>query len=491
MIANDFDAKGYIEITLLQQHSQRIVIANTPVLILFIMKLNKEELAKYVITNTHYYEKYLEKLHTKSRFISWNWAAFLIPQLWLPYRKLWGYFLVLFTFYSCALLASGFFLFSSYDTPPILVVLTSFVTLAFIIYVSLYANWKFLYHAHPERRLWKNGKSSGWIIGGAAIVFSIPLYVFLYALNQVVIKENNAILIQRLGHADYNHHQVIEILHNMPNEHLTSDVAQIIACRNHPASLDLLQQKDIAFDQYDLLAAYRCNAVKSVLHMIQQGSPAQQHLFERIIEQRQLVQHAIAQKNTAMVKALLDKKETISQLLLSHAIAGDTDNADQDLLEFLLAKTHDITKPEIDENGEVISALSTAAQTKNLKWTERLLQAGANPNIAVDQYNHNSLLAVTVASHNEEVITLLLKYKADPNFSPNENTSQILERAVRTNNPHIVRQILVANAKVTKEVLSLSHQLLKTKKRYPESFNDQERKDSEKIIKLLKQYKNI
>jgi len=95
--------------------------------------LTKEELSQYLVKNDKYYEKYLEKFNQKKHFYSWNWAAMLIPQLWLPYRKQWGLFTVLFVFTSIALFINYIAIIHPREVSPYLLIGISVITIFFML----------------------------------------------------------------------------------------------------------------------------------------------------------------------------------------------------------------------------------------------------------------------------------------------------------------------------------------------------------------------
>lgn len=50
-----------------------------------------EELAAFIgSNNTNYYLKYINKMHSNSKFISWNWPCFFLGSYWLLYRKVYA-----------------------------------------------------------------------------------------------------------------------------------------------------------------------------------------------------------------------------------------------------------------------------------------------------------------------------------------------------------------------------------------------------------------
>lgn len=69
-----------------------------------------EELAAFIgSNNTNYYLKYVNKMHSNSKFISWNWPCFFLGPYWLLYRKVYtlGFILATLTLTFSLALNSG------------------------------------------------------------------------------------------------------------------------------------------------------------------------------------------------------------------------------------------------------------------------------------------------------------------------------------------------------------------------------------------------
>lgn len=69
-----------------------------------------EELAAFIgSNNTNYYLKYVNKMHSNSKFTSWNWPCFFLGSYWLLYRKVYslGVILIALNFMSSLIFDSG------------------------------------------------------------------------------------------------------------------------------------------------------------------------------------------------------------------------------------------------------------------------------------------------------------------------------------------------------------------------------------------------
>lgn len=73
-------------------------------------KISIEELAAFIgSNNTNYYLKYVNKMHSNSKFTSWNWPCFFLGPYWLLYRKVYAlaFILIALTFTSSLIFDSA------------------------------------------------------------------------------------------------------------------------------------------------------------------------------------------------------------------------------------------------------------------------------------------------------------------------------------------------------------------------------------------------
>ena len=98
---------------------------------------------------------------------------------------------------------------------------------------------------------------------------------------------------------------------------------------------------------------------------------------------------------------------------------------------------YDLTEPE------QISALTTAAENRDLKKLELLLQNGVNPNVT--DSNSRTLLLTT---RDPEVVRLLLRYGANPNVQDPESLETPLFEAARTDDEPLLRALIEGGADV-------------------------------------------
>jgi len=431
--------------------------------------LTKEVLSKYIVKNSQYYEAYLDKFNQKQYFYSWNWAALLIPQIWLPYRKQWGLFIVLFLFMSIALFINYLAIIEPYKISPYLLLGISIVTLVFLLYLPLKANQKVLEQAARFNSI-QQGNNPWYVVLVACLIFTAPIQLFLYKVGILIIKEQRITTLETLSRHQYSVQKALDLIDVVPSNSFTYKAKKELLCYNNKALLSAMSAKDIKFSTDDLRIAYRCKAVNAVAHIVQSGN----------VDQESIIKDAIYHKNMDMVKALLDHQPQITQQYLAYALLDDKELINESLAEYLFAKTKDFSKPYRNDKGDTVSALGVAAvYNTNPKWAERLLKAGANPNVYL--YGKTSLLYETISKQSLEMIELLLQYKADP------NPSEILERAIRTNNHQVVEKILRAGAPVSLDIMKINAELHEGKfKTHREHWNDAERESSARITQLLK-----
>ncbi len=435
--------------------------------------LTKEALSQYIVKNSKYYKPYLEKFNEKQHFYSWNWAALLIPQIWLPYRKQWGLFTTLFLFMSMGLFINYLAIIEPYKVSPYLLLVISVITLVFLLYLPLKANQKVLEQAARFNGS-QQGKSVWYIVLIACLIFTAPIQLFLYKVGVLINKEQQISMLENLSNHQDSDQKILKVLNAIPSDSLTPKAKKELLCYNNKKLLSALSVKKISFSADELRIAYQCKAVNTVTYIVQRG----------INPTEKVVEDAIYHKNIDMVRALLDPQPQITQQYLAYALQADKELIDASLAEYLFAKTKDFSKPYKNDKGDTISALAVATVNyANPKWAERLLKAGANPNVYL--YGNTSLLYEAISKQSLDMIELLLQYKADP--SP----SKILERAIRTNNPHVVEKILQAGAPVSSYVMKINTELHDGKfKTHREHWNDAERQSSTRITQLLKDYLN-
>ncbi|HIQ16127.1 MAG TPA: DUF2628 domain-containing protein, partial [Leucothrix sp.] len=174
----------------------------------------------YIVKNSKYYEAYLEKFNQKQHFYSWNWAALLIPQIWLPYRKQWGLFIVLFLFMSIALFINYLGIIEPYKISPYLLLGISVITLLFLLYLPLKANQKVLEQAERFNGS-QQGKSSWYVVLIACLVFTAPIQLFLYKVGMLMLKEQRITTLENLSSHQYSDQKVLELIDVVPSDSFT------------------------------------------------------------------------------------------------------------------------------------------------------------------------------------------------------------------------------------------------------------------------------
>lgn len=146
-------------------------------------RLTKENLKQYLLTNSEFYEKYLGKYQENRNFISWNWAAVLVPQFWLPYRRMWGLYGVLFIAHALTMLLTYMTLFQRRTASPYFTLSVVIVSLCLLLFMALRANSIILRDVEENLHNKNDGKNKWWIVLVAAILFSLPNIIVINSLN--------------------------------------------------------------------------------------------------------------------------------------------------------------------------------------------------------------------------------------------------------------------------------------------------------------------
>ncbi len=120
--------------------------------------------------NTQYYLNYFTQRDTGGSILSWNWSAFLIPPIWMFYRKMY-----LFGAITCFLIVFMLWALASYGFG--LHLLAGFIPhLAFGVFGNA------IYYSFAERSISKGKKTSGTILKFFALLLS---YVSIHVIALV------------------------------------------------------------------------------------------------------------------------------------------------------------------------------------------------------------------------------------------------------------------------------------------------------------------
>ena len=262
-------------------------------------ELSEDELRRYIVKNSDYYEKYIQSFNKIRFFISWNTAVFFFSTPWLIYRKI--YWPILFTIpitLACILVVSakikGTYLpdpFGSGWISPhsdawmlaVALFLLNALTLA------LFVNNAVLYRAFRKQGTYKKGKTSFVITLCFSTLLSLPGIYFIY--DMILYEVHSEAIDAAYSLNKYYSHQTKDYpfsgMFNYEREGLIEDAKAIspeylkikktmlanvpiegwFVCFDDIEIIEILENNGIELTQEHLEKSSQCNAGISQWHL--------------------------------------------------------------------------------------------------------------------------------------------------------------------------------------------------------------------------------
>jgi hypothetical protein len=436
-----------------------VIVENIKGIIIMKGHLSKERLENYAVSHADYYEKYREKFNKKGPFNSWNWSMFLLPYIWIVYRKMWGPYFILLGL-NIIISPLAYTLVASQSLSEVFLIISGLLMLsafAYVLYLTIRANSLFLANAQfngieeDDHTVVFNGKSKWHIVLLASFIYLVPNIIAGYNINRVLNEKRDALINYTLSTTNGRDTETVNLfikaidvieIKNINNALHNRTVADNSVCVNSPEVLQRLKDKGARFTTSTLVNATKCDAPASVLFLIHEN------VYIDEVEKAQLICNVIDGNMIALLKALLSNEKDISHAVcrnstpLEEAMHIQDTEKRLEVIDLLLAKG---ANPTHVKEGNNSNALSAAIKNNDLIVVKHLLDTGIDP-------NENNDLATPLfysIEHPEPMMKLLLDYKSDPNEKYRDDR-RVLSAAITRQRLDLVKLLIFYGANVTK-----------------------------------------
>jgi len=405
--------------------------------------LSQNELENYVVSNSHYYEKYRKKFNTQGRFVSFNWALFFFGVFWMPYRKMWGYFILYFVI---NLILVGFSYKVLLEAQSLRVteamawgmIVAGVLLLCFVLYTLLYANYYVLLGASRAKEAGGLEAKSSWMtVLIAALIFLSPNIAFLtkvYGVYQDQEEQKALYLLSKKDSLSYANAVIDRVSDKnlLAKSYYGDDITSKVLCHDNQAILEKLKQRGVIFGSKHLLKAQRCDATTSMHYFLDQGVQDENNLA---------LENALYRDEFDTVKLLLKNVEVLDkeklELLKEIFYIGDATKK-KGYLDYFFSKEFEVNTL-LDDNST--SLLKIAVSRNDYNTSKYLLEKGADINL---RYRYN--LSILSDYANVEILKLLLE-------SGVEVADEVLVYTVQHGEKECLEAFLVHGSEVTQEML--------------------------------------